>query len=80
MNLEFSGEHLAFQQMVRSFLEENLPADIQEKMKNGLRLDRDDHIRWQDILAEKGWIAPAWPKEYGGCEWSVVERYIFDEE
>jgi len=80
MNLEFSGEHLAFQQMVRSFLEEKLPADIQEKMKNGLRLDRDDHIRWQDILAEKGWIAPAWPKEYGGCEWSVVERYIFDEE
>ena len=80
MNLEFSGEHLAFQQMVRGFLEQKLPADIRDKMKGGLRLDRDDHIRWHDIMAEKGWIAPAWPKEHGGCEWSVVERYIFDEE
>ncbi len=80
MNLEFSGEHLAFQQKVRTFLEENLPSDIQDKMKGGLRLERDDHVRWQNILAKQGWMAPAWPAEYGGCGWSTVERYIFDEE
>jgi alkylation response protein AidB-like acyl-CoA dehydrogenase len=80
MDLEFSGEHLAFQQKVRTFLEENLPADIRDKMKGGLRMERDDHVRWQDILAEQGWMAPAWPAEYGGCGWSTVERYIFDEE
>jgi alkylation response protein AidB-like acyl-CoA dehydrogenase len=80
MNLEFSGEHLAFQQNVRKFLEENLPSDIRDKMKGGLRMERDDHVRWQDILAKKGWMAPAWPDEYGGCGWSTVERYIFDEE
>lgn len=80
MDLEFSGEHLAFQQKVRTFLEENLPADIRDKMKGGLRMERDDHVRWQDILAAQGWMAPAWPAEYGGCGWSTVERYIFDEE
>ena len=25
-------------------------------------------------------MAPNWPKEYGGTEWSVTQRYIFDEE
>ncbi len=80
MNLEFSGEHLAFQQNVRKFLEENLPSDIRDKMKGGLRMERDDHVRWQNILAKQGWMAPAWPDEYGGCGWSTVERYIFDEE
>jgi alkylation response protein AidB-like acyl-CoA dehydrogenase len=80
MDLEFSGEHLAFQNNVRKFLEENLPPDIRDTMKGGLRLERDDHIRWQNILAEQGWMAPAWPEEHGGCGWSVVERYIFDEE
>ncbi|MGZ5572984.1 MAG: acyl-CoA dehydrogenase family protein, partial [Usitatibacter sp.] len=31
-------------------------------------------------LAGKGWIAPAWPKEWGGPGWDVVRRYIFEEE
>ena len=32
------------------------------------------------ILAKKGWVAPAWPKEWGGTGWNVVQRYIFEEE
>ena len=35
--------------------------------------------RWHRILADKGWIAPAWPVEWGGTGWSVVERYLFEE-
>src|SRR5438034_976230 len=30
--------------------------------------------------AKQGWVAPAWPKEWGGTGWNVVQRYIFDEE
>jgi alkylation response protein AidB-like acyl-CoA dehydrogenase len=37
-------------------------------------------LRWHRILAAKGWIAPAWPKEWGGTGWNVVQRYIFEEE
>jgi alkylation response protein AidB-like acyl-CoA dehydrogenase len=28
----------------------------------------------------KKWIAPAWPKEYGGAGLSVMEQFIFNEE
>ena len=34
--------------------------------------------RLAQLLYKKGWVAPAWPKEYGGAGWSVTQRYIFD--
>jgi alkylation response protein AidB-like acyl-CoA dehydrogenase len=37
-------------------------------------------IAWQKILYKKGWVAPAWPVEYGGIGWSIHQRYIFAEE
>jgi len=80
MDLEFSDEYRAFQQDVRGFLDENLPEDICEKVTRGLRLERDDYVRWQNILSAKGWLVPGWPVEHGGTGWSAVERYIFDEE
>ena len=36
--------------------------------------------KWLDKLAERGWIAPAWPKEYGGAGLSVLEQFILNEE
>src|SRR5688572_29181426 len=30
---------------------------------------------WRQRLYEKGWVAPAWPKEYGGAEMSVMEQF-----
>jgi alkylation response protein AidB-like acyl-CoA dehydrogenase len=35
---------------------------------------------WRTKLADKGWIAPAWPKEYGGAGLSVMEQFILNEE
>ena len=80
MDLEFSDEHRAFQKKVRDFIAENLPADIREKVVDGLRLERGDFIRWQDILSKQGWLCIGWPAEYGGTGWSAVERFIFEEE
>jgi alkylation response protein AidB-like acyl-CoA dehydrogenase len=31
-------------------------------------------------LAERGWIAPAWPTEYGGLGASIQEQMVFNEE
>ena len=41
---------------------------------------KEDYLRWQDILAEKGWLVHSWPVEHGGTGWSPVQRYIFEEE
>ncbi|GAB4335120.1 MAG: acyl-CoA dehydrogenase family protein [Dehalococcoidia bacterium] len=37
-------------------------------------------MAWARALAEKGWVAPHWPKEYGGAGLSVMEHVIFNEE
>jgi alkylation response protein AidB-like acyl-CoA dehydrogenase len=47
---------------------------------NYAHLSKDDLLRWHKILAKQGWVAPAWPKEWGGTGWNVVQRYIFEEE
>ncbi|MGE5616636.1 MAG: acyl-CoA dehydrogenase family protein, partial [Bacillota bacterium] len=43
-------------------------------------LSKDDLLRWHRILARQGWVAPSWPREWGGTDWNVVQRYIFEEE
>ena len=80
MDLEFTDELRDFQREVRGFIEERLPADVRTKVERFLTLDKDDFLRWQDILAERGWLVHSWPVEYGGTGWSPVQRYIFEEE
>ncbi len=80
MNLDDSSEDLAFRSEVRAFLAAHLPAALQHKVRAHLRLNRDDYVQWHRILAAKGWVAPAWPVEFGGPGWSLVQRHIFEEE
>lgn len=35
---------------------------------------------WLDRMAEKGWTAPTWPKQYGGGGLSEMEASVVDEE
>ncbi|MBM3355005.1 MAG: pimeloyl-CoA dehydrogenase large subunit, partial [Betaproteobacteria bacterium] len=80
MDLNYSQEESAFRDEVRGWLKANLPQDLRQKIANYEELGRDDLLRWHRILAKKGWVAPAWPKEWGGTDWNVVQRYIFEEE
>jgi alkylation response protein AidB-like acyl-CoA dehydrogenase len=80
MDLEYSKEELAFRDEVRAFAQQKLPADIREKVDQGRPLTKDDQIRWQKALHERGWSAPNWPKEYGGTGWTPTQLHIFDEE
>jgi alkylation response protein AidB-like acyl-CoA dehydrogenase len=36
--------------------------------------------QWHAILNERGWLAPGWPAEHGGTNWTAVQKHIFDEE
>jgi alkylation response protein AidB-like acyl-CoA dehydrogenase len=80
MDLNYSTDELAFRDEVRAWLQKNLPADLREKVASYEHLSREDLLRWHGILAKQGWVAPAWPKEWGGTGWNVVQRYIFEEE
>lgn len=80
MDLNYSVEELAFRDEVRDWLQANLPNDLRKKVIDYQELSRDDLLGWHRILAKKGWIAPEWPVEWGGKDWTVVQRYIFEEE
>ena len=79
MNLEFTEEEKAFRAEVREFIENNYPQNIDSR---GVRdeLSREDMLAWHKILGKKGWSVPAWPKEYGGTDWTPTQRYIWSEE
>ena len=80
MDLNYSPEETAFRDEVKSWLDQNLPADLRDKVRDYKELSKDDLERWHKILAAKGWVAPDWPVEWGGTGWNVVQRYIFEEE
>jgi alkylation response protein AidB-like acyl-CoA dehydrogenase len=80
MDLNYSKEEVAFRDEVREFVRTHLPGDVSRKVLEHKRLGKEDHVRWQKILAEKGWIAPGWPVEHGGVDWTPIQRYIFEEE
>ena len=80
MQLEFSPAEIAFQKEVRSFIAENYPENLRSVQDEGHDLSKEDFLSWHRILAKKGWIAPAWPVEYGGTGWTATERFIWSEE
>ena len=80
MELAFTPEEQKFREDVRSFIHQNLPKDIQDKMLNGKAMGREDFLRWHRILHKRGWVAPNWPTELGGTGWTPVQRHIFDDE
>ena len=80
LELILGPEDAAFRDEVRAFIDENLPSDTRRRVENEKVLSKSDHVRWQKILHEKGWIAPGWPVEHGGTGWSPLRRHIFDEE
>ena len=43
-------------------------------------LTKEQALLWHRILHKKGWIAPLWPKEYGGPGWSITKRFIWEQE
>ena len=81
MDMTFSAEDEAFREEVRTFIAENLPLEIQEAARRSpAYVPKEYTRRWHKILFEKGWVAPSWPKEHGGCEWTPVQKHIYDEE
>ena len=78
MELAFSPTEQAFADEVRAFITDNLPRDISERVEHDLHMQRDDSMRWQQILASKGWHAYTWPVSQGGPGWNATQRFIFE--
>jgi len=80
MELNYSTSDIAFRDEVRAFLNESLDESLAEKVALDLPLSKAEYENWHALLHAKGWLATNWPKQFGGAEWGVVQRHIFEEE
>ena len=82
MHLELAREDLAFREEVRAFLAEKLSPELRaaNSLQAGVFAEARINQQWHRILYEQGWIAPVWPKAFGGAGFTPVQRYLFDAE
>jgi len=80
MEFKFTEEHEALRAEVREFLRENLPSTGPGPVRPTSQEDWEAQMAFNKKLAERKWIAPAWPVEYGGLGWSHIKQMIFAEE
>ena len=82
MDMNWTGDDLAFTQEVRALLDAELTDEIREagRWMTSVYGDHQQSLAWQKKLHARGWVAPSWPRQYGGAEWSVTQRYIFARE
>lgn len=69
-----------FRQEVREFLANNIPSVTAERCKTGYYMSKDEIMDWHKKLATKGWSVQNWPVEVGGTGWSLMQKYIYDDE
>jgi alkylation response protein AidB-like acyl-CoA dehydrogenase len=79
VELQLSSEDAAFRDEVRGFIAENYPMEMRVPNPE-TDLSKEQMLLWHRILYKKGWIAPLWPKQYGGPGWSITQRFLFERE
>jgi alkylation response protein AidB-like acyl-CoA dehydrogenase len=79
MDFRFTPKEEAFRQEVHDFIEKECPADLRAGGVNIME-EVGNLFAWRAKLAKRNWIAPAWPKEYGGAGMSIMEQFIYNQE
>lgn len=67
----------SFRLVVRRWIEANYPPELRNPPK---RLHWAENKVWYMKLAERGWLCPGWPREYGGMGISSAKQIIMVEE
>jgi alkylation response protein AidB-like acyl-CoA dehydrogenase len=80
MDLSFSAAELAFRDEVRAFLADNLEPEWSGYADGDARAELSIALPWHARLALRGWLTPAWPKQYGGCDWTPMQHHLFKSE
>ena len=78
MELALSPEDAAFRDEVRDFIADNYPAEMRVANPE-TDLSKEQMLLWHRILHKKGWLAPLWPKEFGGPGWSITPFHLRDD-
>jgi alkylation response protein AidB-like acyl-CoA dehydrogenase len=80
VDIALGKEDLAFAERMRSFFRTEIPAEIRAKGERGEHVSREDFVTTQQILNAHGLAVPHWPVEWGGQDWTALQRHIWAEE
>lgn len=80
MKLAFSDTEAAFRDELRDFFTTHIPEDIRQRARDGEPRYPDDVVTTQRIMNEHGLAVPNWPVEWGGKDWSPLQRQIWSDE
>ena len=80
MHLTLTDEELAFRDELRTFFTAEIPAELRDRVATGRPLGRDDIVTSQKILNAHGLAVPNWPVEWGGKDWTSVQRHLWLDE
>jgi alkylation response protein AidB-like acyl-CoA dehydrogenase len=80
MDLALSKDDRDFAEEMRAFFTSEIPADIRERLGRGEHATKDDVVTSQRILNQHGYAVPHWPVEWGGRDWTPIQRHLWAEE
>jgi len=80
MRLRLTDEETAFREEMRTFFTTEVPQDIRDDIAAGRHIGKDAYVQTMRILNAAGLAVPNWPVEWGGCDWTPLQRHIWHEE
>ena len=80
MRLQLSPELEAFREEMRTFFTTQVPQEIRDTVAARRHLGKDEYVRAQRALNAAGLAVPHWPVEWGGKDWTPLQRHIWREE
>ncbi|MFC9963158.1 acyl-CoA dehydrogenase family protein [Nocardia ignorata] len=80
MQLALTEDELAFRDELRAFFRQEIPDDIRNRTRHMAEVSKDDIVTTQRILNAHGLAVPHWPVEWGGRDWTPVQRHIWHDE
>ena len=91
MDFQDNANQAIWRTEVKDFLDEYLPDEIRNRYPSFAtssnakktpeqEAEEEKWESWRVALAERGWIAPAWPKEYGGAGMGPMDQFILSQE
>lgn len=80
MKLRLSEEDAAFREEMRDFFTTKIPQEIRDTVAARRELSKEQIVEAQQTLNAAGLAVPGWPVEWGGKDWTPLQRHIWHEE
>src|SRR6478672_1074961 len=80
MRLQLSPELEAFREEMRTFFTTEVPQEIRDTVAAHRHVSKQQYIDSQRALNAAGLAVPHWPVEWGGKDWTPLQRHIWREE